>query len=79
MKIDHSDLIPDTKQRNNFRAYDVICRFLFLITIPVFVLNIVIAGIIALPFWIITGKAIYGTKMIQGFNSWHYGLYKNTK
>lgn len=57
------------------RIYVVMCHFLFLITIPVWVLNIVIAGIIALPFWIITGKAIYGTKMVQGFNDWHQSLY----
>jgi predicted AlkP superfamily phosphohydrolase/phosphomutase len=27
------------------------------------------------PFWLITGKAIYGTKMVQGFNAWHHSLY----
>lgn len=57
------------------RIYAIMCRFLFLITIPIWVLNIVIAGIIAIPFWIITGKEIYGTKMVQGFNAWHHSLY----
>ena len=57
------------------RIYAVMCRFLFLITIPVWGLNIVMAGIIALPFWVITGRAIYGTKMVQGFNAWHHSLY----
>lgn len=55
--------------------YAAMCRLFFILIIPIWILNIVIAGIIALPFWIITGKAIYGTKMIQGFNAWHHSLY----
>ena len=57
--------------------YAVMCRFLFVLTIPIWVLNIVIAGIIGLPFWVITGKVIYDTKMVQGFNDWHHSLYSN--
>jgi len=53
----------------------IIHRLLFLILIPISVLNIVIAGIILLPFWIITGKIIYKTKMVEGFNTWHNKLY----
>lgn len=62
------------KKKKPYTIYGVMCRFLFIFMLPIWTLNIVFAGIIALPYWILTGKAIYGTKMVQGFNDWLFNL-----
>ena len=55
----------------------IMYRILFLITIPIFVLNIVFGTIMLLPYWILTQKTYYGSKHMQGFNNWWFGLIDN--
>jgi len=54
--------------------HGVMCRLLFLMMIPVYVLNIVFGGLMLLPYWIVTSKVYYDTKHIQGFNNWWFDL-----
>jgi len=57
------------------RIYAVMCRFLFIITIPIWCFNLLFATFMLLPYWLLTGKAFYGTKMFQSFIDWHHRLY----
>ena len=62
------------KKLKTLGIYNVMCRFLFLIIIPVWLLNFVFASIMILPYWLFTGKVFYETKMFKGFTDWLYRI-----
>jgi len=62
------------KVKKVLTIHSVMCRLLFLTLIPVYVFNIVFAGLMLLPYWIITSKVYYDTKHIQSFNNWWFDL-----
>ena len=57
------------------RIYAVMCRFLFIITIPIWCVNLLFGIFMLLPYWILTGKVFFETKMFQSFIDWHNRLY----
>ena len=49
-------------------------RILFIILIPFFIINILIATICIIPYWIFTGKIAYDSKLFNDFNNYHQNL-----
>ena len=64
----------ELNEKPTLPIHSVMCRLLFSTLIPVYVFNIVFAGLMLLPYWIITSKVYYDTKHIQSFNNWWFDL-----
>jgi hypothetical protein len=54
-------------------------RLWWLILIPVFILSICIASICILPYWVVTGKIAYDSKLFNDFKNYHQNLYDSTR
>jgi hypothetical protein len=57
----------------------VLKRILFIILIPVSFINIVIATICILPYWVITGKFTFDSKLFNDVNNYLHILYDTTR
>jgi glucan phosphoethanolaminetransferase (alkaline phosphatase superfamily) len=57
----------------------VLKRILFIILIPVFFINIVIATVYALPYWVITGKFTFDSKLFNDFKNYLLNLHDTTR
>ena len=54
-------------------------RIWWIVLIPILILNIVIATICIIPYWILTGKIAYDYKLFNDFNNYHWKLYDTTR
>jgi hypothetical protein len=57
----------------------VLKRIWWIVLIPIFFLNIVIATICILPYWILTGEISYDSKIFNDFKNYHQNLYDTTR
>lgn len=57
----------------------MINRILFIIISPFFIIWMVSATLLLIPYWIFSGKVIYDTKFFNSFPNWSNKLYIKSK
>jgi len=67
-------MIKNTKQAKALVKTDVIRRFIFVILAPIWALNLIFGTLMLIPYYILTDKWFYDTKLFKGFVDWHLDL-----
>lgn len=55
----------------------IIKRLIFILFIWVPMLNITLESFMLLPYWVITGKITYESKLFKFIDDWYFNLIKN--